>query len=266
MSALRSLWRRLSGRPREPAPQPPYRYRPGDTVVEDFAEYAGLPVSEVERAVADYHRLNAEEWNGLQVSTPADRARDFYSGSKNYAFDLLHANPRPEAVIAKLDAIDPRIFPAVADHPGRTFLEFGGGLGVFCELMARRGKVAHDLDIDGPVSTFARWRFARHGLEVAYLRAETDRVHVPGRYDAVFTDAVLEHLPPPLQEEAASALGRAVAPGGVLAFLVDTSGPSEKYPMHHHVDLRALHRRLAESGLRCQAGRGRYWSIWRRDR
>jgi len=265
LRTLQQLLRRLSGRRREPPQQEPYRYRPGDTVVEDFAEFSGLPVAAVEQAVADYHRRNAVEWNGLPASTFAERARAFYQTSQNYAFDLLHANPRPDAVIAKLDAIDPRIFRAIAEHPGTTFLEFGGGLGVFCEIVARRGKRVHYLDIDGPVSAFARWRFAKYGLDIAYLRAETGRIHVPGRYDAVYTDAVLEHMPPPQQEEAAEAIGGAVAPGGALAFLVDASGPSEKYPMHHHVDLGALHRRLARAGLRCQAGLGKFWSIWRRD-
>ncbi len=262
---LRRFFDRLLGRPPPPPKaRPPYRYRPGDTVVDDFAEFSGQTVQVIEERINDFQRINAADWNALGPTGFAERSKAFYEASQNYVYDLLSANPRPEAVLEKLDACSPRLVQAIREHPGRRFLEFGGGLGVFCELVAGMGKEVHYLDIPGLVSRFATWRFEKHGLRIPFICADPGRIHVPSEYDAVLTDAVLEHLPAPLQLEASTAIGRAVAPGGVLVFLVDLTPPGPDFPMHHPVDIRALHRALRDTGLGCELGRDKFWSLWRR--
>jgi 2-polyprenyl-3-methyl-5-hydroxy-6-metoxy-1,4-benzoquinol methylase len=244
---------------------PAYRYQEGDTVVEDFAQFSELPVKTVAQRIADFERINAADWNSMKKRGFSERAAEFYGASQNFAFAILSANPRPAAVLQKLDLFNPRIMEAIRAHPGRRFLEFGGGIGVFCEIMARMGKEIHYLELEGLTSRFALWRFRKLGLSVNFIEAKPDLIEVPGEYDIVYTDAVLEHLPPPLQNEAASALGRAVGPGGLLVFLVDLSGPTPEDPMHHEVDIRKLHELLTASGLSCQDGLHRFCSIWRRQ-
>jgi len=247
-----------------PAVPQRYRYRPGDTVVEDFAEFSGLPLAEVARRVSNFEEINADEWSSMKQTEFAARAANFYGQSENFAFAILSANPRPASVVEKLDRFNPRVMQAIRAHPGKRFLEFGGGIGVFCEIVCRLGKDVHYLELDGLASRFALWRFKKLGLPITFLEAQPDRIAIPGKYDIVYTDAVLEHLPPPLQLEATSALARAVEPRGLLVLLVDLSGPTPQDPMHHEVDIRKLHGILNNEGLSCEDGLYTFCSIWRR--
>jgi SAM-dependent methyltransferase len=139
-------------------------------------------------------------------------------------------------------------------HPGQRLLEFGGGVGVFCEIAARMGKQVYYMELPGLVFQFATWRFRKYGLPVTPIEAQAGVIHIPGQYDIVYTDAVIEHLPETLQIEATRALGVAVAAKGLLIFLVDLSGPTEEDPMHHEVDIIALHLLLTGAGLNCEDG------------
>ena len=233
-------------------------------MVEDFAEFSGLPLDVVADRVANFHRINADDWHALDAELFSERAATFYESSHNFIFGILSANSRPQAVIEKLDRFDPRMMAAIRAHPGKRFFEFGGGTGVFCEIAARMGKDAYYMELPGIVFDFAQWRFKKYGLQVTAIEAKADRIYLPGKYDIVYTDAVIEHLPPTLQIEASRAIGRAVDQGGLLVFLVDLSGPTEADPMHHDVDIRTLHDCLKTAGLECEAGNNTFCSLWRR--
>jgi len=241
-----------------------YSYRPGDCVVEDYAEFSGLPLNEVCKHIADFHRLNADEWNRLGGGDFAARASEFYESSENFIYDTLSANVRPDVVVNKLNRFNTEVLKAVAAHPGKRLFEFGGGIGVFCEIAARMGKDIFYMELPGRVFDFATWRFRKLGLAVTAVEATAEIIHIPGQYDIVYTDAVLEHLPPALQREAARAIGNAVGPKGLLVFLVDLSGPTPEDPMHHEVDIGALHGLLADAGLRCDSGLNTFCSLWQR--
>jgi len=233
-------------------------------VIEDFAQFSGIPLDIVADRIADFHRISAEEWHAVDAKSSSDRAAKFYEASQSYIFGMLSANPRPQAVIEKLDRFNPRMMEAIRAHPGKRFFEFGGGIGVFCEIMSRMGKDVYYLELPGLVFDFAQWRFKKSGLKVTTIEARADIIYLPGRSDIVYTDAVIEHLPHSLQVEATKAIGRAVDERGLLVFLVDLSGPTADYPMHFEVDIRDLHDYLQAAGLRCEDGRSKACSIWRR--
>jgi SAM-dependent methyltransferase len=245
-------------------PEARYCYRPGDVVIEDFAEFSGIPLNIVVERVTNSRTINAQDWNALDANLFPERAATFYESSQNFVFDTLSANPRPEIVEKKLDRFNPRILESIRKHPGKRFFEFGGGIGVFCEIAARMGKDVYYMELPGLVFEFAQWRFKKLGLDVSAIEAKVDTIYLPGKYDIVYTDAVLEHLPRPLQVRATIAIGQAVEKGGLLIFLVDLSGPTEDDPMHYDVDIRELHYHLASSGLRCEDGYHKFCSIWRR--
>jgi len=247
-------------------PKAGYCYRPGDVVIDDFAEFSGIPLDTVVEKVANFHRINAHDWHALDASSFSERAAVFYESSQNYIFDTLSANPSPDAVVKKLDRFNPHILESIRVHPGKRFIDFGGGVGTLCELVARMGKAVCYLDVPGIVFDFAQWRFKRLGLNIAAIEAKADSIHLPGKYDIVYTDAVLEHFPRALQIEATKALAQAVDQDGLLIFLVDLSGPTEDDPMHHDVDIKELHNLLSSSGLRCEDGHYTFCSIWRRPR
>jgi 2-polyprenyl-3-methyl-5-hydroxy-6-metoxy-1,4-benzoquinol methylase len=264
-SLVRKLRRLVAASFADQRPKPGYRYRPGDTVIEDFVEFSGIPLDIVADRIANYNRLNAQEWHALDAASPSDRAAKYYEASQNYIFDTLSANPRPDAVIEKLNRFNPRLMEAIRAHRGKRFFEFGGGIGVFCEIMARMGKDVYYLELPGVVFDFAQWRFKKAALKVTAIEAEADRIYLPGKYDIVYSDAVIEHLPPALQVEAVKAIGQAVDAGGLLVLLIDLSGPTKEKPMHYEVDIGALHEHLHVAGLHCENGHHTFCSIWRRS-
>jgi len=244
--------------------QAAYAYRPGDSVVEDYAEFSHLPLTEVSDRIANFWRINAADWNNLKSRSFAERAAEFYENSDNFIFGILFANTSPQAVIDKLNRFNPAIVKSLKAHPGQSLLEFGGGAGVFCEIAARMGRQVYYMELPGLVFQFATWRFRKYGLPVTPIEAQAGVIHIPGQYDIVYTDAVIEHLPETLQIEATRALGVAVAAKGLLIFLVDLSGPTEEDPMHHEVDIVALHGLLTNKGLNCEDGLNTCCSLWRR--
>jgi hypothetical protein len=83
-------------------------------------------------------------------------------------------------------------------------------------------------------------------------------------YDIIYTDAVLEHMPPAEQQRVVKVLASHLLAGGILVLLIDLTGPTPDNPTHEVVEINDLHSTLGECGLHCQDGRGRFWSIWKR--
>ena len=230
-----------------------------DEVLIDFAEFSGMDLGEIDSRIAGHKRANADEFN----SSPGPR--EFYSGSEGYVFDLLASNRTRAAVVSKLESFLPGIMSAIESHPGRRFMEFGGGLGVFCQVVRERsGKEVTYVDVEGRVSQFARWRLARRCPDVRALIVDQERPELGGPYDVVFTDAVIEHLEPARQAKCARMLSDTVAPGGLLFMLVDLGGHEPDMPMHFDVDPAALFRALESGGLAKVLANGEFATVWRR--
>jgi SAM-dependent methyltransferase len=249
---------------RKPPPDAPYTYEPGDTVVEEFAEFAAMDIPSVVQGIRNYKPLNKATWARLQGQSGdwIDTARQFYASADHYVFDHLSANPTPTTVLKKLDRFDPGLLGAIRKSPGKCFLEFGGGTGVFCEAMAREGFSVTYLDIPGRVRDFAAWRFAKHGVRIELLTSNPDRLVLEKSYDVIFTDAVFEHLIDP--EQVLEELLAHLNPGGTFVFIVDLSGPTENDPEHRHVDIERLHGMIERAGCTCSLGRGKFASVWLR--
>ena len=63
-------------------PGPAYRYRAGDVVIEDFAEFSGIPLHIVAEKVGNFHRINAEDWKALEAGSLSERAAGFYESGR----------------------------------------------------------------------------------------------------------------------------------------------------------------------------------------
>ena len=241
-----------------------YEYDPEDTVIADFAEFASQPIPEIVAGIRQFRRLVQRDWRELGTLSFEEASKKFYSQSQAYVFDLLSGNPNRRVVLEKLDRFSPAIVSGIRQHTGRRFLEFGGGLGLFCEIVAGFGKEVTYLDIPGRVSEFAAWRFQKYGLPVRTIIKEAGCLDGLENYDIIYTDAVLEHMPYWEQQRVVKALGDHVSAGGILVLLVDLSGPTAENPTHEVVDIDLLHSTLEGTGLRCQEGRGKFWSLWQR--
>lgn len=241
-----------------------YEFHPSHTVISDYSEFSGLPISTIEDGINNWRQRCKDEWNALPQGDFVQKSAAFYASSKSYIFDLLGVNLSLQVVREKLNSFTPQIIELIASHPGKTLLEFGGGAGVFCELAQNLGKAPTYLDVPGVPMEFAGWRFRKYGISMRMIEAKPGIFALDGVYDIVFSDAVIEHLVPGDQEMATSAMCDAVGSSGLLIYLVDLCDDYESYPMHAKVEIRALHGQIAMRGFENVFGRDRFCSIWRR--
>ncbi len=203
-----------------------------------FAEYSGMPLDEVRRASADYACFNQLHWSECRGQSWEERAVEFYGLADGYIFDLLNSNRSREHLRG--------IYEHYGHWPwfvqsGAEVMEFGGGLGLACSILRELGRKVTYVDVDGPVSRFARWYFDRTGqadIEMILTPAEK-LVLPPGRqWDFIYSDSVIEHLVDPVGT--VEILARAVRPGGLLYLIIDAHAVDPRFPMHRHVYIQDL--------------------------
>jgi 2-polyprenyl-3-methyl-5-hydroxy-6-metoxy-1,4-benzoquinol methylase len=226
-------------------------------IVKDFAEFSGLGIDKIVKNIQSYKKINMQDF------TEKATKEEFYENSKTYAFDLLSVNWSLEVPPYKVNRFLPNCLENIKSHPGKRFLEFGGGLGVFSEFVKRyTSKNVTYLDVNGYVSEFAQWRFKKYGIDINLLLTSQDDFKLPHEYDIIFTDAVFEHLDPQQQLRYAKKLTSYLADGGMIVFLVDLGGHEENMPMHYDVDIKSLHNVFEESGLKNLVGVNSFASVW----
>ncbi len=244
-------------------PTPPlYVYDPSHTVVNDYAEYSGHSVETIAKNINRNTTLNALRWGQLRgTGTWEAAAMRFYGEAETYIYDLLSVNYSERAVLEKLHRFDPTITDHICHHPGSAFLEFGGGLGVFCDVACGWRKRVTYMDLPGLVLDFASWRFQKYHLPIDVVQSCPKELRLARTFDIIFTDAVFEHLIDPEQ-----VLGELLAhlnPGGLLVLLVDL-GDDPARPMHRPIDIRSLHDQIRAAGCRNLFGDGTFCSAWKR--
>jgi len=258
-SQVMEIWRQLQGLMKQR-----YCYHFADSLVNEFSEFSGLSTAEIEENVNRYNELVRREWEAVEGNEFKSKAARFYGRSKSYIYDLLNSNYRKEAVIEKLNRMHPGILQSIQTHPGRRFLDFGGGLGVMCQIAREWGKEVTYLDLPGLVADFAAWRFTRHGWPIRVILSDPQRLALENEYDIIFSDAVLEHVVDPAQ--VIDELCTHIAPDGQLVLLVDLSGPSEQCPTHGEIDIVQIHDLIERHGFQNLLGRHAFASIWTRYR
>jgi len=230
---------------------------PDGQVIKDFAEFSGLEIDRIVKNIQSHKMINTQDFAEKLTK------EEFYENSKTYIFDLLNVNWSLEVPPYKVNRFLPNCLENIKSHPGKRFLEFGGGLGVFAEFVKRyTSKDVTYLDVEGYVSEFAQWRFRKYGIDIHFLLTPQDDFQLPHEYDIIFTDAVFEHLDPQQQLRYAKKLAAYLADGGMLVFLVDLSGHEEDMPMHYDVDIKSLHKVLEDIGLKNLVGLNSFASVW----
>jgi SAM-dependent methyltransferase len=110
-------------------------------------------------------------------------------------------------------------------------LDFGCGVGRLTQALAKHFSRVVGIDVSEPMVAHAR-RLNRHGERVTYYANPRADLRVVGdaRFDVVYTDLVLQHMPP------AQALGyiaefvRVLRPGGFLVFQLPSHKRAELAP------------------------------------
>ena len=226
-------------------------------IVKDYSEYSGLSLEQIVKNTEISKIINCEDFH--KKGDP----KLFYETSDTYIYDLLHANHDENLLTRKIDTFSPGFLYDVSSRKSGNFLEFGGGLGVFCEIIKKRTNLdVTYCDIKTRISDFTLWRYDKYKVPISSLIIPQEDFSLPEKYDVIFTDAVIEHLPSDQQEAYIRKLGSHLKTSGVLCLLIDLEGHNEEMPMHNDVDIMKLHSLLQEDGLICVYGKNTFSSRW----
>jgi len=175
----------------------------------------------------------------------------------------LTAHPTTTGPIDKINKFLPGLLDYIKEHPGKKFLEFGGGIGDVCQYLAEWGqKDVTYMDIQSHITDFAMWRFKKYNVNLKTEIIPQEDFVLTDTYDFVYQDAVLEHLSPEKQISYTDKLARAVNRDGLFIMIVDLCGETDDMPMHFNVDINAVHNAIENVGLICHFGRNEFASVW----
>lgn len=201
-------------------------------VVHDFVEFSGVPFEEVREKIRNFQKINTEDFHAKESTF------DFYENSKTYVYDLLGANWNKVGPANKMHKFLPGLMRVIQEHPGNEFMEFGGGLGVFTQIIKEHtGKNVTYVDVKGYISEFAMWRFEKYNVDIDTILIPQDTFSFDKTFDIVYSDAVWEHLDPQTQIDYLHKLDKYINQNGLLILIIDLSGENEDMPMHYNVDI-----------------------------
>jgi hypothetical protein len=202
------------------------------SVIHDFVEFSNIPFETAKENILNFQKINMTDFN------KRDSAYDFYENSKTYIYDLLGASWNMVGKANMLNKFIPGFMKFLQDHPGKSFMEFGGGLGVFTQIVKEHtGKSVTYVDVKGYISDFALWRFKKYNLDIETILIPQNDFSFDKTFDIIYTEAVWEHLTPEVQIDYLYKLDKYINVGGVLILLIDLSGENEHMPMHYNVDI-----------------------------
>lgn len=229
-------------------------------IINDYVEFSGEDMSNLVNKLLNYQLINKNEFHNYENSF------DFYEKSETYIYDLLYNNTSREKLINKINLFSPFLFKTIINPNYKSFLEFGGGLGLFCEIvkMMRPDLAVNYADIKSKVSDFTKWRFKKRNINVNQIIIPQSDFDFPQKYDIIFTDAVIQHLKEDQQVRYMQKLSSYVNNDGVLIPLIDLSGKEDIMPMYNDVNIVNLHNILENSGMYCLYGKNTFSSIWKK--
>jgi 2-polyprenyl-3-methyl-5-hydroxy-6-metoxy-1,4-benzoquinol methylase len=232
--------------------------------IEDYAEFSGMRVEDIQSRVAQFHDLVNEEWHASQGEEWREKAQKFYGQSQQYILDLLYGNPTLSATEKKLTGFG--VFQFLEKLPPQLkMLEFGAGLGGACQLFHERGYDITYLDIPGLPLEFSRWRFAKYHLPIKTIVSNTENLVLEEKYNFIISDAVFEHLAEPI--EVVSTLVEHLFDDGFLLLLIDTVNVNDAWPMHQSIDFTEFDKAVIDAGARpLQFSENRIFNLWKKGR
>jgi protein-L-isoaspartate O-methyltransferase len=227
------------------------------SVIHDFVEFSGIPFETVKSRILEFQKINTEDFN------KRESAYDFYENSKTYIYDLLGANWNLVGPANKINTFIPGIMQLLQDHPGKSFMEFGGGLGVFTQIIKEHtGKDITYVDVKGYISDFALWRFKKYNLDIETILIPQDDFSFNKTFDIIYTEAVWEHLTPEVQIDYLYKLDKYINVGGLLVLLIDLSGENDDMPMHYNVDIVKICNTMKSLGYKNLWADNNFATVW----
>ncbi|OGW82201.1 MAG: hypothetical protein A3G33_10775 [Omnitrophica bacterium RIFCSPLOWO2_12_FULL_44_17] len=154
-----------------------------------------LNEQDVLRMFQKSEELFADQWKQAQIDTRSEKKLiDFYNQSEIEIFELMHYhsmgwNDGPLNYVCALE---------LAKECGfKTFMDYGSGVGSGGLIFARAAFDVILCDIASPLLEFAKWRFAKRGLDATFV--DLKKSEPDGVADVITCFEVLEHVPDPIK-------------------------------------------------------------------
>lgn len=189
---------------------------PSEAVIADLVEYSGLPIEEVRALAASSQAISEQKWDSADRSTP-EGLRDFYRSVSNWVFGTLNYHARQAE--SQGYPLPVQVAAALAGTPPGDHLDFGAGVATASLLFARLGWRPTISDVSPPLLEFARWRCAQHGVRARFIDLNDEGLG-EAQYDLITAFNTFAHIPD--IGSTLSSLRRALRPGGLLIFDIDT--------------------------------------------
>lgn len=207
------------------------REAPSEPGVAELAEYTGEDVALVRTKLAQAGDALKTEWR-TQKRTSAAQVDAFYKETGQYLYDLTQFNYSP--MYAGWRGAICNVCQQAGEGRVLRVLDYGGGIGTtlldLADLPNMRLAYA---DLPGQTFDYARWRFARRGLDVEMVAVDGDDPLAGRVFDVIVCLDVIEHLVEP--ERAVTYLIDHLQPGGLLILTVTFYAP-EPDTMHLNLD------------------------------
>ncbi len=150
------------------------------------------------------------EWEERVSDNDEQSVVEYYDRSENYSYELMwwHSLAEDQSPLAYVAALH-----LALREPGRSYLDFGSGVGSGGLLFARQGFEIALADISSSLLDFARRRLAMRGVGATFLDLKTE-VLPANTYDFITAMDVFEHIAKP--EETVQTLVDSLRSGGIL--------------------------------------------------
>lgn len=183
-----------------------------------------------------------EEWETQVSDGDEESVVQYYDRSENYPYELMwwHSLAEDQSPLAYVMALH------LALHgKGRSYLDFGSGVGSGGLLFARHGFDVSLADISSTLLDFSRRRLDLRGAEAAYLDLKSESLP-HDTYDFITAMDVFEHIAFP--EKTAQILADSLRSGGILYGRFQADIDPDR-PSHIAKDFEPMFELLADLGF-----------------
>jgi 2-polyprenyl-3-methyl-5-hydroxy-6-metoxy-1,4-benzoquinol methylase len=215
-------------------------------LVAEAAEFLGIPTDEAWQRLRGAGDRFREEW--LKTAPdPLDPERliQFYNQSDTELFELIEWHASDPIHYRTLIVRDLAI-----GRPGRSYLDYGSGIGNDAMVLADAGFDVTVADISDLLLAFTAWRLRRRGYNVRTIDLKRESLPRDG-FDLVASFDVLEHIPRPL--DVVRNIRAALRANGLLVIHAPFAEDPE-HPMHvvHRDEVTPRMRSLGFQPLDCR--------------
>lgn len=200
---------------------------PVASALRELSLYFHISEDEARQRCLHWEQDSVAEWEASDRTTP-EGLLDFYHTTQSWIFDTMwyHAQQYHGTQPAESVMIAER-FSSV--KPGRH-LDFGSGPGSTSLFFQNLGWQVALADISTTLLSFARWRFMQRGLPADFYDLNEQELPFE-QFDLITACDVMVHVPNPT--ETLRQLHRALKPGGLLVFNVDSRPKKSRETQWH---------------------------------